>query len=120
MTSLLSFNLGVELGQLAVLLLMVPALDLIFRFGIQEKMGTILLSALVAHTGWHWMSDRAGQLVQYTFRWPVFDLGFLARTLALLAVTLALAAATWVAIGWVRRPGAEGAEPEIMAGDPAA
>ena len=119
-TSLLSFNLGVELGQLAVLLLMVPALDLIFRFGIQETMGTILLSALVAHTGWHWMSDRAGQLVQYTFRWPVFDLGFLARTLALLAVTLALAAATWVAIGWVRRPGAEGAEPEIMAGDPAA
>ncbi|HKF69361.1 MAG TPA: HupE/UreJ family protein, partial [Vicinamibacterales bacterium] len=57
-TSLLSFNVGVELGQLVVLALLVPALDLLFRYVVAERMGTIILSALVAHTGWHWMTDR--------------------------------------------------------------
>src|SRR5213080_4834975 len=68
LTSLLSFNLGVELGQLLVLVLMVPALDVLFRFVVAERMGTIILSALVAHTAWHWMIDRFGVLRQ--FPWP--------------------------------------------------
>ena len=51
LTSLLSFNVGVELGQLLVLAVLVPALDLLFRFVVAERMGTIILSALVAHTG---------------------------------------------------------------------
>ena len=68
LTSLLSFNLGVELGQLLVLVLMVPALDILFRFVVAERMGTIILSALVAHTAWHWMIDRFGVLRQ--FPWP--------------------------------------------------
>ena len=32
LTSLLSFNVGVELGQLLVLLMMIPVLDLLFRY----------------------------------------------------------------------------------------
>ena len=40
-----------ELGQLAVLVILVPALDLLFRFVVAERLGTILLSAFVAHTG---------------------------------------------------------------------
>jgi len=67
LTSLLSFNLGVELGQLLVLLILVPALDALFRFVVAERMGTIILSALVAHTGWHWMTERADQLSQFSF-----------------------------------------------------
>jgi len=66
--SLLSFNLGVELGQLLVLVLIVPALDVLFRFVVAERMGTIILSALVAHTAWHWMTDRFDVLRQ--FPWP--------------------------------------------------
>jgi hypothetical protein len=57
-SSLLSFNLGVELGQLLVLLVLIPALDLLFRYVVAERMGTIVLSALVAHTAWHWMTER--------------------------------------------------------------
>src|SRR5205823_6996123 len=53
LTSLLSFNLGVELGQLLVLLLLVPALELLFRFGVAERIGTIILSTIIAHTAWH-------------------------------------------------------------------
>ena len=58
LASLLSFNIGVELGQLLVLALMIPALELLFRYVVAERMGTIILSAIVAHTAWHWMVER--------------------------------------------------------------
>ena len=61
-TSLLAFNVGVEIGQLAVLLVAIPALGLLFRYVVAERMGTILLSALVAHTAWHWALDRGTAL----------------------------------------------------------
>jgi hypothetical protein len=65
-TSLLAFNVGVELGQILVLALMVPALGALFRFVVAERMGTIILSAFVAHTAWHWMSERWGELRQFS------------------------------------------------------
>ena len=46
-TSLLSFNVGVELGQILVLAVSVPALALLFRRAVPERMGTIILSVLV-------------------------------------------------------------------------
>src|SRR5262249_580748 len=49
LTSLLSFNVGVELGQLLVLVVLIPALGLLFRHVVAERMGTIILSAIVAH-----------------------------------------------------------------------
>jgi len=58
LTSLLSFNVGVELGQLLVLIALLPLLELLFRALVPERLGTILLSAFVAHTGWHWMLER--------------------------------------------------------------
>ena len=57
-TSLLAFNVGVELGQVLVLAILVPLLGLLFRYVVAERIGTIILSALVAHTGWHWMIER--------------------------------------------------------------
>jgi len=65
LTSLLAFNFGVELGQLMVLLFLIPLLDLFFRYVVEERMGTIILSALIAHTGWHWMIERIDHLRQY-------------------------------------------------------
>src|SRR6185436_16192226 len=43
LTSLLAFNVGVELGQLLVLAIMIPVLDLLFKKVVQERMGTIIL-----------------------------------------------------------------------------
>ena len=40
LTSVLSFNLGLELAQLLVLALLVPALDLLFRFLVGDWAGT--------------------------------------------------------------------------------
>src|SRR5439155_17417413 len=64
LASLVSFNVGVELGQLLVLVLLIPMLELLLRFVVAERTGTIILSALVAHTGWHWMTERADKLRQ--------------------------------------------------------
>ena len=76
LTSLLAFNIGVELGQLLVLAVLIPALGLLFRYVVAERMGTIILSALVAHTAWHWMTERYGVLRQFRFQWPVIDAAF--------------------------------------------
>jgi hypothetical protein len=50
--SLLSFNFGIELEQIAVLIVLLPALAFIRRHVRQERIAVIILSALVADTGW--------------------------------------------------------------------
>ena len=94
-TSLLAFNIGVELGQILVVVVAVPLLNWLFRSGLAERMGTILLSALVAHSGWHWMSERATQLSQYTFTWPQLDSFFLASVLRWLMLLLIVGGTLW-------------------------
>jgi len=96
LTSLLSFNLGVELGQLLVLVLLIPMLEGLFRFVVAERMGTIILSALVAHTAWHWMIDRGEILSRFNFQWPVIDAAFLASLLHWLMALVAIAGAMWL------------------------
>ena len=72
LVSLLSFNAGIELGQIAVLVVMVPALAFLRRHLAQrERIFTILLSALVAHTAWHWMLERGEVL--WKVEWPPLD-----------------------------------------------
>ncbi|MDG1707782.1 MAG: HupE/UreJ family protein, partial [Emcibacteraceae bacterium] len=75
-TSLLSFNLGVEFGQIFILILVLPILNLLFKYVVKEKAGSILLSALVAHSGWHWMTERNDALNQYIFVMPEIDATF--------------------------------------------
>jgi len=96
LTSLLSFNLGVELGQLLVLLLLVPALDLLFRRGVPERTGTIVLSALVAHTAWHWMIERWDRLRQFRFQWPALDAALLASMMRGLMLVVVAAGLAWL------------------------
>ena len=95
--ALFSFNLGVELGQLLVLAVAVPVLAWLFQRVVRERIGTILLSALVAHSAWHWMTERWSVLRQYQFQWPAFD-GF--RMLVLVAIVVG---AGWLMHGLARR-----------------
>jgi hypothetical protein len=62
-TSLLAFNVGVELGQILVLAILVPVLILLFRYVVAERRGTIVLSAIIAVIGLRWMWERAGALL---------------------------------------------------------
>jgi HupE / UreJ protein len=93
MTSLLAFNLGVEIGQIAVLLVLVPALGLLFRYVVAERVGTIILSAIVAHTGWHWTTERWTTLAK--FEWPAVTAAGVASALGWVFAALALAAIVW-------------------------
>ncbi len=103
LTSLLSFNIGVELGQLLVLVLLIPALDLLFKFVVEERVGTIILSAIVAHTAWHWMTERWALLRQFRFEWPAFDLAFWAVAMRWAMVVVALIGVWWL-LGLKRSP----------------
>jgi hypothetical protein len=97
---LLSFNLGVELGQILVLVVLVAACELLFRFTFSERVGVILLSALVAHTGWHWMIERGSQLKQFHYAWPAWNAAFLAAVARWMAIAVAIAGAMWLARNW--------------------
>jgi hypothetical protein len=94
LTSLLSFNVGVELGQLLVLCLFVPALNLLFRYAVAERMGIIIVSGIVAHQAWHWMLDRFSVLEQ--FRWPGISAAGVLATLPWLIAALVIAALLWL------------------------
>jgi hypothetical protein len=113
LASLLSFNIGVELGQLLVLALMIPALELLFRYVVAERMGTIILSAIVAHTAWHWMIDRYQVLRQYQIRWPALDAAPLAKGLRLLMLIVIAAGLVWLVFGllWPRLGRADESHP---------
>jgi hypothetical protein len=102
-TSLLSFNVGVEIGQLLVLALFVPALRILFRFVVNERTGTIVLSALVAHTAWHWTAERWSRLRQ--FEWPALTAQGLAAGLRWLMAAVAVAALFWLIAVMGRRKG---------------
>lgn len=88
--SLLAFNLGVELGQILVLILMVPFIHVLFKYALPERIGVILLSAIVAHWAWHWMEERFIGFIAYDLSLPALDRYFFAGLLqwgALLALS---------------------------------
>jgi hypothetical protein len=100
-TSLLGFNLGVEIGQISVLVVLVPALNLLFKYVVDERIGVIILSALVAHTAWHWMIERGELLAKFPF--PRLDAAFFASLMRGLMAALILTGLVWLASGFVRR-----------------
>ena len=105
LASLLSFNVGVELGQLLVLLLMIPALELLFRYVVAERMGTIILSAIVAHTGWHWMMDRWEVFRKFNIEWPEWTPAFLVTVLHWVMAIVFLAGILWLISTLINRRG---------------
>jgi len=104
LTSLVSFNVGVELGQLLVLVVVVPVVSLLFRYAVAERVGTITVSVFVAHTGWHWLLERGATLSQ--FSWPTLDAAFLASAMRWLMLLVMVAGALWL-LAVLRRPRGE-------------
>ena len=95
-TSLLSFNVGVELGQIGVLMVTVPVLGFLFRHAFAERAAIILFSALIAHTAWHWMAERWETLRAYSIQLPPIDVVFL-----LTATRWAIAILIMVGLAWI-------------------
>jgi len=115
LTALLSFNVGVELGQVFVLVLAIPVLEWLFRRVVAERMGTIILSALVAHTAWHWMTARGAQLARYEVTWPTVSLGLVVTAMRWAMLLLVCVGAAWALSGlygrWAERPHPEALDP---------
>src|SRR5207244_42631 len=63
---------------------------------VPERSGTIVLSALAAHTGWHWMADRWERLRQFPFSWPALDAARLASATRWLMLAIAAAGLFWL------------------------
>ena len=95
-TAVVSFNAGIELAQLLVLALVIPALSLLFRVVVSERLGTIVVSALAAHVGWHWLTTRASRLWKYQFTMPDLTPAFFADVLRWLMLGIALAGVWWL------------------------
>lgn len=96
--SLFSFNIGIEIGQLAVLALMLPAL-MLMRLRVQERIGVVGLSAIVALIGAYWVVERwqALQEVQRAANGPLWP--FYASILAVMLLT-----GTWLLARRSRHP----------------
>ena len=95
--ALASFNVGVELGQLLVLAAALPLLQWMHRRvgEARERVVTIVGSAVVAHTAWHWMTERGAELAAFrdALAWPALD-----ATFALAAMRLGLVALVALAV----------------------
>jgi hypothetical protein len=105
LTSLLAFNVGVELGQLLVLALVVPLLTLGFRYVVPERIGAIIISALVTNTAWDWMIERGTALRLYQFEWPAMDAAFFALMLRWAILIVALSGMAWLIFGVLAKRG---------------
>jgi hypothetical protein len=92
--SLLAFNVGVELGQLAVLLVTVPVLAVLLQRPRSRRAGVVILSVLVAHVAWHWMVERLEAL--RFVRWPPLDAAALGWLLAGLVLLALVGGALWL------------------------
>ena len=106
LTSLLSFNIGVELGQLLVLM---PAHSRARHPLRPGRAGTAWERSscrrIVAHTGWHWMTDRFNAFRQYDLSMPEFTPAFIAELLRYAMALVALAGVLW-AISVLSKKGA--------------
>ena len=103
LTSLLAFNVGVELGQLLVIGLAIPVLAALFRWVVAERIGIILISAILAHSAWHWMTARFAVLREYRFTQPSIDAVMLAGLLRWLMLLLIVLGVGWALSGALAR-----------------
>jgi hypothetical protein len=92
LVSLLAFNIGIELGQLAFIAVAIPLLALaISRLRLSEAVVTAAVSVFVGHAAWHWLTERWEALA--TANWPQPEPLELALWLVLAVALAALASA---------------------------
>ena len=94
--SAFSFGVGVVAGEVVTVLLLALALELTFQFVVERRMGTIVLSAIAAHAGWHWMANRYVEFRRFPLGWPSFDALFWIEAVQWTMVAVLVAAAVWL------------------------
>jgi hypothetical protein len=79
-------------------------LSLLFRFVVAERLGTIILSAIVSHTAWHWMTERFDVLRRYRFEWPAIDAAFWVGVMRAGMIIVVAIGLYWLVFGVLRSP----------------
>ena len=79
-----------------MLVLAIPALNWAFRHVVAERLGTVILSALVTHTAWHWMTERWEIFRRYDVQLPEMGAAFMAEMLRYAMVLVAAAFLLWL------------------------
>lgn len=92
-----AFSAGAAAAAVLVLTGAARIFEWLVRRGLPERIGVVLVSALAGHEAWHWLTDRAALLGEYSFELPAADLRLAAdlaggtmALLILLGVALAL------------------------------
>lgn len=93
--SLAAFAAGLAAAEALVVALAVAALRLLFRVNLPERAGIIVVSALIAHTAWHWMTTRWALTTQYQIAPPEMTPAFFAAALRWMMVAVAMVGLTW-------------------------
>lgn len=62
LVALVSFNLGVALGEVVALGLVLVVLGVLFARVLGRRLGVVVLSAVLGHVGWHWMLEASHRL----------------------------------------------------------
>jgi len=101
--ALAAFNVGIELGQVLALAMAVPLLSWCFSRVVAARTGTIIVSVLVAHTAWHWMTERFDAVRAYRFEWPVMDVALAIGGIRLLMGVLIIGGIAWALSGVMTR-----------------
>ena len=101
LAALFAFNSGVALAQVALLLVLLPALGLLWRHVVADWLGIIILSAFATATAWDWMLARGQQLTRFPA--PALDETLLANAMTALLAASMLAGGVWLASGRLGR-----------------
>ncbi len=103
LTALLSFNLGVELGQILVLVVSLVVLNLVFRYYSRQRLVILVASAIIAHSAWHWMAERFEVLEQFHLKRPDMNQQLLENSLSWALLLTVIFALVWLTSGWLNR-----------------
>lgn len=97
LTAVLSFNAGILVGQIIVLIVLIVGLELLFRIGIGERIGGVMLSALAIHPSWHRTAEIGAGLDQFSW----LDVALLSSVLGWTTVMVALVGIGWFVFGFM-------------------
>jgi hypothetical protein len=89
-----------------VLGLLIPPLAIVVRLARSERVAVVVLSAIVAHSAWHWMVARGAELAQFQFAWPHVDAAFAASLTTWLLLLAIAGGVLWLlrlVMSWVGR-----------------
>jgi hypothetical protein len=109
LTAVIAFDVGTIIAALVAIAVAFSGLALVFKYVAPERLGTILLSAFVIHTGWHWMLERGVTLGRFPI--PTFYDLMASGAVWWLTAVLGLAAVLWMVSGMVPRLTASGQTP---------